>query len=314
MTYGATAVGGGSVTYPGVGSAAPQTLPYGQGTVTYSAAPVGQETLTYAAPDSATYSTGVGYAEPQTLTYAALQPYVQGEVGMQVAPVSDQNAVFNSLDANHDGGLTPGEFAALMAGGQGTVTCGATPVVGQETVTYSAPSVEGTVTYPPAEFTTQGAVTYGAPAVGGQETVTYAAPSVQGTVTYPAGVASAAPQTLTYATPQPYAQGELGGAQIAAVSDQNAVFNSLDANHDGGLTPAEFAALMAGGQGTGGQGTVTYGAPPVVGQETVTYAAPSVQGTVSYSGGVGGGQETLTYAAPSAQGSVMYSGGVGGVV
>merc|ERR1712206_2340 len=63
------------------------------------------------------------------------------------------------------------------------------------------------------------------------------------------------------------------------------------------------ASLMAGGQGT-----MTYGAPPVGG----TYAAPSAQGTVMYSGGVGGGQETVTYAAPSAQGTVMYSGGVGG--
>merc|ERR1712203_746773 len=99
----------------------------------------GQETVTYAAPDAVTYSTGVGYAEPQ--------PYGQGEVGMQIAPVSDQNAVFNSLDANHDGGLTQGEFAALLAGGQGTMTFGATPVGGQETVTYAAPDAQGTVTY-----------------------------------------------------------------------------------------------------------------------------------------------------------------------
>merc|ERR1719240_2583949 len=101
---------------------------------------------------------------------------------------------------------------------------------------------------------------------------------------------------MTYAAPQPYAQGEFGTQIAAPVSDQNAVFNNLDTNHDGGLTPAEFAALMAGGQGTVG------------GQETVTYAAPSAQGTVMYSGGVGGGQETVTYGAPAAQGTMMYSG------
>jgi len=62
-----------------------------------------------------------------------------------------------------------------------------------------------------------------------------------------------------------------------AMSDTTQLFNTLDTNHDGVLSPEEFAAFM------GGQVNLNYGAAPA-------------QGTVTYSAGVGAvAPQTLAY-------------------
>merc|ERR1712007_44382 len=127
-------------------------------------------------------------------------------------------------------------YAAPSA--QGTVMYSGGVGGGQETVTHAAPSAQGTVTYSGGVGGGQDVVTYAAPSAqgtvmysgvgGGQETVTYAAPSAQGTAMYSGGVGSAAPQTLAYAAPQLVynAQGQLA-LQTSTVSAEQQL---IDAN------------------------------------------------------------------------------------
>merc|ERR1712007_13579 len=118
VTYAAPSAQGTAMYSGGVGYAAPQTLAYGQETVTYGAPQVGQ------AQDPVTYSAGIGYAASQTSTYAAPQLVhnAQGQLALQTSTVSaeqqliDANLLFDRLDINGDGVISRDEFARLVSG------------------------------------------------------------------------------------------------------------------------------------------------------------------------------------------------------
>merc|ERR1712137_447620 len=180
--------------------------------------------------EAVTFTSGVGYAAPQTygqetVTYSA--PPVVQETVLSAAPPVQEAVTFTS-------GVG---YAAPQAYGQETVTYGATPAV-QETVTYAAPPVQEAVTF------TSG-VGY-APNVGGQGVVTYGAPSVQGTVAYSAGGGSVAPQTLAYGQETVTYGAPSVGYTEQQLTDVNLLFDQLDANKNGVISRDEFTALVAG--------------------------------------------------------------------
>merc|ERR1712137_342995 len=90
--------------------------------------------------EAVTFTSGLGYAAPQTygqetVTYSA--PPVVQETVLSAAPPVQEAVTFTS-------GVG---YAAPQTYGQETVTYAPPPVGVQETVTYAAPSVQGAMTY-----------------------------------------------------------------------------------------------------------------------------------------------------------------------